>query len=56
MGKEGGICELCVLLLLVEVGGIGFEIAKACLADGYEVLGIARDGSRLNQAAKKLDG
>jgi len=35
--------------------GIGFEIAKACLADGYEVLAIARDGSRLNQAARKLD-
>lgn len=36
--------------------GIGFEIAKACLAEGYNVLAVAKDEARLTQAALKLEG
>ena len=36
--------------------GIGFEIAKMCLAEGYNVLAVSRDEVRLTQAALSLDG
>ncbi|MQG73475.1 MAG: SDR family NAD(P)-dependent oxidoreductase, partial [SAR202 cluster bacterium] len=30
--------------------GIGYECAKLCLANGYSVLGVAKDEARLVQA------